>query len=445
VSKTALTFYGGIGCIGGNKILLRDRDAKIFLDFGEPFNFGEKYFSRWLWPRESRFGLKDYFVLNLIEPLMGLYSEKMLEHVDLPYTEPEYQGIFISHIHSDHNRHLRFVDEKIPVYFGQTTLRMLESWQLTSRFSVGEHEFRTFRTGDRIKIDDLEIEPIHVDHSTPAAYGFLIHSSEGAIAYTGDLRRHGPMSHLTEDFINAVKEARPSVLICEGTRVAPKERRQNLTEKQVYQTCVDIVSRTKNLVVTTFYGRDVDRMKTFYKIAKKTNRRFIVSSRIAHLLNALLPDPGIEVPDPIRDESIGIYCRVLKRRYVWEKELLEHAIDAQYIRENQKNIILVLDFSQFAELIDIMPAEGSSFIHSMSEPFEEDDIEDEIKHNWCERFNLEFHQAHASGHCSKDEIFKLIKEINPKKVIPIHTEHPRLFKVKFDNALIPASRQQILL
>ena len=29
-----LTFYGGAGEIGGNKILLEDKDAKIYLDAG---------------------------------------------------------------------------------------------------------------------------------------------------------------------------------------------------------------------------------------------------------------------------------------------------------------------------------------------------------------------------------------------------------------------------
>jgi hypothetical protein len=30
--------------ISGNKILLEDKNAKIYLDFGEEFNFGKEYF-----------------------------------------------------------------------------------------------------------------------------------------------------------------------------------------------------------------------------------------------------------------------------------------------------------------------------------------------------------------------------------------------------------------
>ena len=30
-----------------------------------------------------------------------------------------------------------------------------------------ERKFKTFRTGDKIKIGSIEVEPIHVDHSIP--------------------------------------------------------------------------------------------------------------------------------------------------------------------------------------------------------------------------------------------------------------------------------------
>ena len=35
---TSLTFYGGVGEIGGNKVLLEDRNARFLLDFGMSFN-----------------------------------------------------------------------------------------------------------------------------------------------------------------------------------------------------------------------------------------------------------------------------------------------------------------------------------------------------------------------------------------------------------------------
>src|SRR5437899_304900 len=70
---TNLTFYGGVGEIGGNKVLLEDGDARIWLDMGSTFDFGSEYFVEYLTPRE-RFGLRDYFALGLLPRLPGLYA-----------------------------------------------------------------------------------------------------------------------------------------------------------------------------------------------------------------------------------------------------------------------------------------------------------------------------------------------------------------------------------
>lgn len=224
-----LTFYGGVNEIGGNKILLEDRGTKIFFDFGQSFVFGADYFAGYLGPRAIN-GLGDYFEFNLLPRISGLYSKEQLAFTNLPYTEPEINAIFLSHAHFDHINHIQFLDPKIPVFLGVETKLFMESMEETSSFcNYGEHMCNLFRTGDKIKIDNITVEPIHVDHSIPAAYGFVIHTSEGPVVYTGDLRRHGPRKDLTEDFIKKAKGCEPVALICEGTRMAERETRQNST------------------------------------------------------------------------------------------------------------------------------------------------------------------------------------------------------------------------
>ena len=41
---TTITFYGGVGEIGGNKIFIED-EKKIFLDFGKNFSKEKLYFA----------------------------------------------------------------------------------------------------------------------------------------------------------------------------------------------------------------------------------------------------------------------------------------------------------------------------------------------------------------------------------------------------------------
>ena len=68
------------------------------------------------------------------------------------------------------------------------------------------------------------------------------------------------------------------------------------------------------------------------------------------------------------------------------------------------------------------------FIHSMSEPFSEEDIEDDVLHNWLNHFGMQFHQLHASGHLNKEQIGQVVNQIDAKKVFPVHTENATLFK-----------------
>jgi ribonuclease J len=47
--------------------------------------------------------------------------------------------------------------------------------------------------------------------------------------------------------------------------------------------------------------------------------------------------------------------------------------------------------------------------------------------NWLNYFDLRLYQAHCSGHICGSELKEIIEEINPKKLFPIHTEHPKMF------------------
>jgi ribonuclease J len=47
--------------------------------------------------------------------------------------------------------------------------------------------------------------------------------------------------------------------------------------------------------------------------------------------------------------------------------------------------------------------------------------------NWLDHFGLPMFHIHCSGHIMPTEIRQVIGKIKPKKVFPIHTEHPELF------------------
>jgi len=435
-----MTFYGGVNEIGGNKVLLEDGDVRIFLDFGQSFSMGADYFTRWLGPRAIN-GLGDYFEFGLLPEIQGLYAGEQLRFTELPYEEPRFDGVFLSHAHVDHLNHIQFLHPMIPIYLGVGTKLFLEAMEKTSSFcNYGKHRYRTFRTGDKIKIGGLVVEAVHVDHSIPAAYGFLIHTSEGTVVYTGDLRAHGPRQDMTEDFMEKARKSEPVVMICEGTRMVEEDKRKNYSEEEVEKLSRRIVSSTDKMVFVTHYSRDIDRFRSFYNVAKKNGRKIVVSPKSAHLMARLVEDKRLDLPDPLKDKDILIYYKRKKSGefderdyYVWEREFMDKMVTYEFVRENQGRLLMDLDFYQFAELIDIRPESSSHFIHSMSEPYSEEDIEDIVMHNWLEHFKIRFHQLHASGHMDRQQITDLCNYIDPKKLFPIHTENQQLFKKKCNN------------
>ena len=441
----SLTFYGGVNEIGGNKVLLEDDEVSVFFDFGQSFTFGADYFYSWLMPRALD-GLADYFEFNLLPRLSGLYAKEMLAFADLPYAKPEIDAVFLSHAHFDHINHIQFLDPEIPVYLGVGTKLFLEVAEETSSFcNYRDHGYETFRTGGKVVLDDVMVEPIHVDHSIPAAYGFLIHTSEGTTVYTGDLRAHGPRKDMTEEFSGKAREAEPVAMICEGTRMVEEERRKNYSEQQVEDLAGKVISSTDKIVFVTRYSRDMDRFRSFYNIARRNNRKIVISPKAAHLLSKLLDDTRLVLPDPLEDDDILVYYKRKKTGefnesdyYHWERQFMDKMVTYEFVHENQGNLVMDLDFYQFAELIDIRPDAGSDFIHSMSEPYSEEDIEKQVMHNWLDHFGIRFHQLHASGHMNKQELTEMIGRINPKRIFPVHTENPGLFEKVSKKTVIPS-------
>lgn len=107
---TTLTLYGGVGEIGGNKILLEDGDRRIFLDFGRPFGRYSHYFDGIFIKERSPRGLLDPMMLGLLPPLEGLYRRDLVPH--LPGTGDDFWARFRRR--SDY-RDLRREDDRPPV------------------------------------------------------------------------------------------------------------------------------------------------------------------------------------------------------------------------------------------------------------------------------------------------------------------------------------------
>ena len=447
----SLTFFGGAGEIGGNKILLQTPRSKIYLDFGQSFDFGEDYFYEWLEPRAAN-GLECYFEFGIVPKIPKLYSRAQLQFTDLAYERSDIDGVFLSHHHSDHVGHLSFLDEEIPLYMGHGTKGILDAYSslFPSLVDIGEHTaIHLFKSGDIIRLKDLVVRPIHVEHSTPGAYGYIIDTPAGTIAYTGDFRRHGPRKYMTDEFISEAARSKPRVLLCEGTRMTP-DPEKHYSEEEVYENVYGIIKRSKGLVLSEFSMCNIDRFHSIFKAAQDAGRTFVVDTKYAFLLDRF--KEIMELPDPRTDKSLKVYYKLSKNREFspkdyrpYEQEYMGNMITFREIRANQRQYVMFTGFNKLMELIYIRP-ENADYVYSSSESFlegEENKEQRRVLDNWLKHFGITLHKAHCSGHAGKSDLKYAVRKINPEILIPIHTQNPEEFRKIHDQVIIPKRGETI--
>ncbi len=455
---TSLTFHGGIGEVGGNKILLEDKGTKIFIDFGKSFGKEGKYFQEFVQARKSN-GLGDYVDLGMLPDINGLYRNDLVVHYGSTPKEADFQGVLISHAHADHVDYATFLHKDIPLYMGTTTKRILQAlFEMQGRRDRQVLDFKEqgsaynsvpiqrdiheFNSGTKFKIDSLEILPIHVDHSIPGAYGFIIYTSSGPIVYTGDLRLHGTKPQMTREFIDAAKKEKPIALLAEGTHI--KDQPKDESEDKVFNDALAVTSREKSFVVADFNPRDVDRLRTFYNFAKRTNRKFVINLKTAPLLKYFHQFPALDIPN--FDDPDVILCKT--KLYSGTFADGDYRGFADYVNlPNTKTTIEIgqepdkylcaMGFYNFPQLIDMKIKDGT-YIHSASEPWtEEQTFGVERRDSWVNHFGLANEQIHCSGHASRTDLFDIVKEIDAQMLYPIHSDHPEEYKGVVNNITFP--------
>jgi ribonuclease J len=476
-----IDFYGGVDEIGGNKILLSSNSTSIFLDFGMSFNKANNYFSEFLQPRKCN-GIMDFVELGLLPKIKGIYRDDYLLHNGINTQNiPSVDGLLLSHAHMDHSAYIHHLNHKIPLYMTDECQLILKVLEETSSVSFGEtleykktFHFTAKKRSEGFKrlsgkdarferelnivepyknfvIGDFTIKSAPVDHSLPGASAFIIENHEDTIIYTGDLRFHGRRPEVTRKFVKEAKRSNPNVMISEGTRIDSKSTE---TEEDIEIKAKNIISNFNGLVIVNFPVRDLDRLLTFYNVAKDSDRRLVVNLKQAYMLKLFsgrgypeLDDVDVYIPRRgwglIGDGSFVCLegewkcgsdlepSTKISDYKNWEKEFIdnENAINYKDLREEPEKYVFRCDFFELKELIDVKP-EKAIYIKSVTEPFDEEmELDEDRVNNWLSHFNLlPVHKMHVSGHASGPELLDMIRDVHPDIIYPVHTRHKELFK-----------------
>lgn len=484
---TSLTFYGGVNEIGGNKILLEDKGTKIFLDFGMQMGKVNQYFAEFLNPRKLN-GFGDLFEFGLLPDIKGIYRRDYSKHMNYGdhNLDTDLDGVLLTHAHIDHCAYIHYLRPEIPIYCSEASRLIMQGFQDMG----GDEEYITYKEnfkaydnsrGEKSKattsenreeisrkiniidptktleIDSIKVESIPIDHSLPGVYGFLIHTSEGDIGYTADIRFHGRRPDDSQKFVDRCGSEHLDYLLCEGTRI---NKESSITEFDVEGQVNDIIDRTENLVVCTYPTRDLDRFLSFYNSVKNAGRDLVIDTKQAYLLKLFQTSETWKnvFPSPtdshikvfvsrkswgLLDKDSSVWTdKLIKSDYdKWEREFLDYPnyVDFRDVSANQKSSVFYCSDFKLQDLIDVRPKEKSSYVRSSTEPFNDEmKFDQERIKRWLIHFGLisndgAWNTVHVSGHGSGDQIKKVIDETGSETLIPIHTEHENLFDALHGN------------
>lgn len=294
------------------------------------------------------------------------------------------------------------------------------------------------------RIGGMRVRVWPVDHSIPGASAFACETEAGWVVYTGDLRLHGRWGAQTRRFAEAAAQLAPELLIVEGTR-AGSESPETITEDEVCEHALEAMrAATGQLVIADFGPRNVERLLTFLQIAQKTQRRLLILTKDAYLLTALAA--AQESFDVLHHPHLAIFNDVKLDPKTWEEGIRERfqakLISLEEAHRSPGDYILAFSFWDLKHLLDIDPP-GGIYLYSASEAHtEEQEIDIKRLFNWLDFFQLKpvgialdaagrpqtVGRFHASGHASAQDLLQIIRTIRPKRVLPIHTEHPEFFK-----------------
>jgi ribonuclease J len=510
MSQVQITAYGGAGEIGGNRILLEWDGAGWMLDFGTRFAATGKYFEEFVKPRTAALGLRDYLRMELLPPLECLYRDDLWVHEpdlwnryrgrpDCRRVE-NLRGVLLSHAHMDHNGCLGFLRQDIPVYTGLTTaiigkclqdpkqtgadgefcytvprecdgniLRakrgvpreqrkhyVCESGSAITRAISDLQQFWTSIPGERITIAPLPLELMdpasqnfkfwRVDHSIPGSGAFGIETPIGWVIYSGDLRTHGHSNWRTKKFIEEATALKPTLLIIEGTRIGDDN---SPTEMDVYEAIAQVIAEEPGLVIADFSPRNIERLRTFRDTARNCNRKLVITTKDAYLLQQLHHiDPNIPCPT---DEGIAVLLEQQASSQLWERGVqaafADQLVTAKQIQRDPSGYIVCISYWDIVNLIDFEPRDGT-YIYSASEAYDEDQqIDHQRLINWLKHFGLKIVGGlpsaqrgpyHASGHIDPGALEAMICQINPEMILPVHTQGLPWFENRWERRVLSA-------
>jgi ribonuclease J len=317
-------------------------------------------------------------------------------------------SLFLSHMHLDHVALAECVHPDVPLYYPQGMEPLREACARAGYLPWRQPPGVQVPDRGRVRVGDIEVEFVAVDHDLPGATGFLVRTPDLTLAYTGDHRWHGFRPEVTERFAEVARGVR--VLLQEAVSLswdapvaeAEPARPIDKSEDDVVREFCEVLDRARGLVVVNLYAMNRLRVHALGAACASRGRALALGRQAAIMADwpLVLDDVEAVLGDP------GRYC-------------------------------VQLDFADLPTLIDLRPPAGSIYVHSNGVPLGPYDPTYQVMQAWVRALGLELVSIGSSGHSRPADIVRMVEAVAPGVVLPVHSRRPEALLVPGVPVLLP--------
>ena len=417
--KVKIKLYGGLDEIGGNCIVIEDKDRKIVFDNGIRFSIIRKFYGGRIEP----LGPSELRTIGAIPPL------EILQNVST---------LYISHFHLDHTGLLSSISPEVCIKIPSISIleKTLASWYKRPGSWLAYVPPDYTNKIEEISLkkeDENNVIAIPVSHSCFPSYSFLYNGDEIKIFYSGDLRFE-PLTNICSklnEIVSSVGMDKVDVAIIEGTNFTTE---YTPITTSMFRDYILLLLRKYEFVSISVDPLDLEAFVAILELSSIVDRNLVIGSERLlwtieeiekikpEFLDKIYISEELEVPTPLLLKNIGLVNDVFKnpRNYVIiiEPIGLLQIIRKLKIWKERLNLV-----NSVVILMDPEPRESIK------------EVEEGVLKTWLKTFGIQTIRLRLSGHYLPHQFFDIIETLKPKNLIPIHTEESDLMNKLFKSNL----------
>ena len=218
---------------------------------------------------------------------------------------------------------------------------------------------------------------------------------------------------------------------------------ETAVEKSIFQT----IQQQKNISFLLSSSQNIDRIVSAYRACKRASKLLVIDIYTAWVLEQLRQitqnTPAMDWPEirvfasHSQDERLkanpdyfGDFRKRLYRRRVKREEL--HATPESFLYFGKMSSFGLIDeFKNVAAPVNVIYSQWLGYLDGNHTGYFGSDKISGFRSDPA----VSFVYAHTSGHAPVADLQRLAAALNPRKLIPIHTEHGENFSLKFANVV----------